>query len=54
MSCTLSMLFRRPSLSVKTWRYRLLSWGGAVSVALAAILFARVRLLGRQLFFALL
>ena len=43
-------LFRNPVLSLKVWRLRLLFWCGAVSVSLAAVLFAQVSVLGNALF----
>ena len=50
MSRTVSLLFRRPSLSAKVWGFRLLLWGGAIGVALAAMLFARASVVGNQVF----
>lgn len=43
-------LLRKPRFSFIIWRSRLLFWGGAVTVALAAILFAESSLRGNQLF----
>jgi len=43
-------LLKNPGFSIRIWRYRLLFWGGAVSVALAAILFAKASVLGNRVF----
>lgn len=43
-------LLKNPGFSFRIWRYRLLFWGGAVSVALAAILFAKASMLGNRVF----
>ena len=47
-------LFRNPGLSLRVWRLRFLFWSGAVTIALAAILFAQVSVLGDGLFHRLL
>ncbi len=50
MSRRLLRVFRRPLLIVRVWRTRLVFWGGAVAVALAAILFAKTSAAGSHLF----
>ena len=43
-------LLKNPGFSFRIWRYRLVFWGGAASIALAAILFAKTSVLGNQVF----
>ena len=43
-------LIRHPKLSMKIWLHRLLFWGGAVLIALAAMLFERSSTLGNRMF----
>ncbi len=47
-------LFRNPGLSLRIWRLRLLFWSGAVSISLAAMLFAKSSVIGDRLFHQLL
>lgn len=50
MTHRLRRLIRYPKFGVKIWLHRILFWGGAVLVALAAMLFERTSTLGNQLF----
>ncbi len=50
MSRQLSRFFRYPGLSLRVIRHRFLFWSGAVTVALAAMLFAKASVLGNGLF----
>ncbi|WP_242442787.1 chloride channel protein [Magnetospirillum sp. 15-1] len=43
-------MIRYPKFSLKIWLHRMLFWGGAVLVALAAMLFERTSTLGNHLF----
>ena len=43
-------MIRNPGLSLRIWRLRLLFWSGAVAVSLAAMLFAKISVLGNRLF----
>jgi H+/Cl- antiporter ClcA len=46
----LRRLFRYPKFSFRIWLHRFLFWGGAVLVALSAMLFERVSTMGNTLF----
>ena len=50
MSRQLARLFRNPRLSLRIWLYRVSIWGGAIAVALAAILFAQASVLANGIF----
>ena len=50
MTHRLRRLIRHPKFSLKIWLHQLLFWGGAVLVALAAMLFERASTLGNHLF----
>lgn len=50
MTHRLRRLIRYPKFSLKIWLHRMLFWGGAVLVALAAMLFERTSTLGNHLF----
>lgn len=50
MPRNLVRLFRNPRLSLRIWLFRLLIWGGAIMVALAAILFAQTSVLANRFF----
>jgi H+/Cl- antiporter ClcA len=52
MTHRLTRIVRHPRLQLRVWLHRLLLWGGAVMVALVAILFARTSSEGNRLFAA--
>lgn len=50
MTHRLRRLIRYPKFSLRIWLHRMLFWGRAVLVALAAMLFERTSSLGNHLF----
>lgn len=50
MTHRLRRLIRHPKFALKIWFHRMLFWGGAVLVALAAMLFERTSTMGNHLF----